>query len=667
MTPPREPPFTVICLPGVGRSSAAYRSWPRHLPPGVRLVCLELPSDGYPDDVPLQARAVDLRERLGRAGHLDAGGPVAVFGHSFGAVVGYELAHVLADWRPRLFVAAAGDPRLAPAGRDSELDDDALVARLLELSDASVPLLDPDVREALLPKIRADLRLEEGYRADPVVADFPVTVFGGLADPVVRPEDLAAWRGVTTQPVDIQLLPGGHLFVDDHAVEICAAITATMIGTEAPEPEGSHGPEGGRTNDPGESWLPLTPAQEGMWLDSQLVDSPTVRHLLLALTLKGALDADRLSAAWSAVVRAHPGLRAAIALRQGTLRQRLPGSGAPVPVLPVLTVPAYDVANAIERTRRLPIDLGAGRLYTATLLRIDDSEHLFVLALHHIVGDARSQQILLDDLVAAYEGRPFPGVDRYPAVIEQAQRSREPAPESVAYWRGRLPDEHCALPAGVTSSGSLHTRWTELRVDGSDWRRVRFVAEAEGVSPALVLLAALVPALGRVQPGRQLVIGMPLSTRDDPEWDHTVGLFLDTLILVLNRPAPGTSFADTIRDVSEEFADSWAHHIPFRYVVAANPRPRVAGRMPLAEISFNYLSRPLTATSPTGLAASLLAPDLPEARFPLGIYCHAGPEQLLVQFGWHTSRLSEDWVDRLVTAFERLLRDGMGRYPDDTD
>lgn len=232
MTQPREPAFTLFCLPGVGRSRAVYRSWPRHLPPGARLVPLELPSHGYPDGLSLQTRAADLRERLRRAGHLDTGEPVAVFGHSFGAVVGYELARALADRRPRLFVAAAVVPRVASDRRDSELDDDALVARLLELSEVSSPLLDPDLREALLPKIRADLRLEEGYRADPVVVDFPVTVFGGTADPLVRPEDLTAWGGVTTRPVDIRMLPGNHFLVDDHAAEICAAITAALAGAE---------------------------------------------------------------------------------------------------------------------------------------------------------------------------------------------------------------------------------------------------------------------------------------------------------------------------------------------------------------------------------------------------------------------------------------------------
>lgn len=326
------------------------------------------------------------------------------------------------------------------------------------------------------------------------------------------------------------------------------------------------------------SWLALTPAQEGMWLDSQLVDSPTVRHLLLALTLKGPLDVGRLSAAWSAAVHAHPALRAAIALRHGKLRQRLPASDTPVPDLPVLTVPAQDVPTAIEQTRRQPIELGAGCLYTAALLRIDDGHHMFVLALHHVVGDARSQQILLDDLATAYDGGPVMGADRYQAAIEAAQRSRELAPESVAYWRGRLPDGPGALPPGSTpSSGSLRTHWTELRFDGQDWRRIQAVAEAEGVTPALVLLAALVRALGRAAPGRHLVIGMPLSTRDAPEWDDTVGLFLDTLVLVLDRPAAGTGFPATVQDVTGQFADSWAHHIPFQHVVAVNPRPRVAG------------------------------------------------------------------------------------------
>jgi surfactin synthase thioesterase subunit len=237
ITPP-EPGFTVICLPGAGRSRAVYRSWPQHLPAGARLLPLELPTYGYREGTPLRARVADVREQLHKAGHLDNDEPVGVFGHSFGATVAYELARTLRERRPHLFVCAARSPHAPSPQRDSNLDDDALVASLIRLSDASSPLLDHELREVLLPKIRADLRLEESYRAESVVMDFPVTVFGGTQDPLVRPADLSGWSTVTTQPLDIRILQGGHFLVDDQVATICQAIASVMRQSTSPA-EGS--------------------------------------------------------------------------------------------------------------------------------------------------------------------------------------------------------------------------------------------------------------------------------------------------------------------------------------------------------------------------------------------------------------------------------------------
>lgn len=211
-----------MCIPFAGAGAGVYRPWTRRPATALRIVPVQLPGrEELFDELPypsLREGARDLAARIGEAPPR----PFALFGHSFGAVLAYETARRLhEDGGPlpvRLIVSGAAAPRPAPrADRITHLPDEQFIDRLADhVGYQHVALDDPDLRELLLPTLRADLALHETY--DPGPAEplpIPLTVVRGAADRIVAADACRDWAERTAGEFGMVDLPGGHMYLLD--------------------------------------------------------------------------------------------------------------------------------------------------------------------------------------------------------------------------------------------------------------------------------------------------------------------------------------------------------------------------------------------------------------------------------------------------------------------
>ncbi|MFF4383548.1 thioesterase II family protein [Kitasatospora sp. NPDC001547] len=229
--------MNLYCIPYAGCSARVYDPWQRHLPDGVTVVPLELPGRGSRCvEKPVDELAA-LLDDLYR--QVDPASPYVLFGHSYGAVIAFELTKLLrAEGAPEpsaLLVSASRAPRLPAADADSHLLSDAeLVERLAALGGTPQELLEnEELMEIYLPVLRADYRILGEYgTGTPGTVGCPVVAFYGDADDEADLASVEVWAEYTDGPFRVERIRGDHFFLHSAEHELVAAVAAVCTKGE---------------------------------------------------------------------------------------------------------------------------------------------------------------------------------------------------------------------------------------------------------------------------------------------------------------------------------------------------------------------------------------------------------------------------------------------------
>ncbi|MET7995407.1 alpha/beta fold hydrolase [Amycolatopsis sp. NPDC005232] len=223
----------LVCLPHAGAGAASFTRWPELFPLGIAPVRVQLPGREDAAAQPPLRRLADAVAGLLPQVQALGEGPLALYGHSMGALLAFELARALQTTGQapvHLFVSGRRAPHLAARKAPIHLlPDDEFARALTELGMATATQASPAFRRYAFPLIKADLALSEDYRHEPQPRlSCPITVFAGTEDPIVDADQVTAWRVVTSGPFATHAFSGGHFFHQQHRAEIAARITEAL-------------------------------------------------------------------------------------------------------------------------------------------------------------------------------------------------------------------------------------------------------------------------------------------------------------------------------------------------------------------------------------------------------------------------------------------------------
>lgn len=225
----------LVCFPFAGAGSTIYNKWQTAFSNKVAVLPVELPGRGSRfgeetfTNVPELARLV-VTENL-----ANFRAPCALFGHSFGALIAFEVAHLLSErqlYPVHVFVSASRAPHATPRNVFHSLARPELLARLVSLNGFPSEILhERDLIDLVLPRIRADLKAAETYIVRKSRLTMPITAFGGVEDVFVTESELAAWECCTREAFSVKMFPGHHFFLQSRVGELSASIEAMLAGS----------------------------------------------------------------------------------------------------------------------------------------------------------------------------------------------------------------------------------------------------------------------------------------------------------------------------------------------------------------------------------------------------------------------------------------------------
>ncbi|MGW5388313.1 amino acid adenylation domain-containing protein, partial [Nocardia sp. NPDC003963] len=497
-------------------------------------------------------------------------------------------------------------------------------------------------------------------------------------DRVGAADDFFALGGNSLMATQVAARLGAAL---DTTVAVRALFEASTVSALAVRVEQHAGTGGRRALEvgPRPERLPLSLAQQRMWLINQFDPSSAAYNIPLAIRLSGALDIAAMRAAVSDVLDRHE-----------SLRTRYPADADGLPyqeILPVaevlrgglITASATDPLTRIGELMSAGFDVTQQVPVRALLLETGPDEHVLAFVAHHIAADGASMAPMARDLVTAYLARvggDAPGWSPLPvqyadfalwqrAVVGDENDANSVAAGQLAYWQKQLDgvagDVELPLDRPRPALPSLRGGLTSFAVDAGVHRLLDESARARGVTLFMVMHAAVAVLLSRLTNTGDIVVGTPIAGRGEQELDDLVGMFVNTLAL-RTRVEPTMTFADLLEQARETDLSAFANaDIPFERVVESVLPGRATAHNPLLSVVLAFQNTEQPTLDLPGLSVQALGEQALAAKFDLQIGidpqrdADGGFGELWSVFGYATDLFDEATVQSFGRRFERIL------------
>ncbi|WP_122861722.1 non-ribosomal peptide synthetase, partial [Pseudomonas viridiflava] len=415
--------------------------------------------------------------------------------------------------------------------------------------------------------------------------------------------------------------------------------------------------------------MPLSFAQQRLWFLAQMDGGNEAYNIPMALSLEGALDVTALTRALARIVERHE-----------TLRSRFVASGDSAQVLFVPT-PA-DARLLVEDIRHAPLsldaclraeavapfDLAHGPLIRAHLLQVADERHVLLLTVHHIVADGWSMGVLTQELLALYPAFCQEQPDPLPplaiqyadyAVWQRRWLTGERLQHQAAYWRQVLEGAPTLLtlptdrprPAQQDFAGAS----LALQLDARLAADLRKLAQRQGVTLYMALMAAWAMTLTRLSGQAEVVIGSPVAGRGRTELEDLVGLFVNTLAVRIDTSGSPSGEA-LLAQVKARVLEAQDHQdLPFEQVVEVVRPTRSLAHAPLFQTTLNWMPGKHVAVPLGGLVAAPVEQVSQVSKFDLSLNLSEQGETLVGSLDYATALFDKATAQRYLNYFVQIL------------
>ena len=416
-----------------------------------------------------------------------------------------------------------------------------------------------------------------------------------------------------------------------------------------------------RTGEP----LPLSPAQQRLWLATRREDVAASYNIPTSFRLKGNLDVDALRNAFTHLVARHESLRTVFITVEGEPRQSIL---EPRPSELIVT----DMTSESEREKALRteidgeaafrFDLERGPLLRVRLLQTAADEWILLLTMHHIIADGWSVAVLVRELIGLYRGEELPPLTlQYADYGLHCRQHLEHGAlaEGRDFWRQHL--EHAppliALPTDRPRPAHRLEAGGEVRMNLPEelGESLNALARNHNATLFMVLQSAFAVLLQRYGAGNDIVMGAPHANRDNPALEGMIGFFVNMIALRIDLSGNPT-FGQLLDRVRETSLNVYRHaDVPFDQVVETLDLDRNPAYTPVFQVACMLDNNPHTTLQVPGLTLSPVEQRNDTSKWDLMPAFSQADEQLIGGFRYSTVLFDHETIQRMAVRMERLL------------
>ncbi|MGD2089467.1 MAG: amino acid adenylation domain-containing protein, partial [Candidatus Aminicenantes bacterium] len=320
-------------------------------------------------------------------------------------------------------------------------------------------------------------------------------------------------------------------------------------------------------------------------------------------------------------------------------------------------------ATALISSFIRPFDLSQAPLLRVGLIKIREKKHLLMLDMHHIISDALSHPILINDFGDVYAGKDLPPLRLHYKDFSQWQnnhKQKEILTQQKEYWLKTFADDIPVLnlPLDYARPGYQNFEGSTLgfELGTGETQALNQLAMKENTTLYVVLLAIFHLLLSKISGQEKHVIGSPIIGRKHADLEKIVGIFLNTLALK-NQVEDNRSFIHLLQQVEENTLAAFENQdYPFEELVEQLPLERDVSRNPLFDVMFSWLKRDYTSNIDIpGVKLMPYEYEIRISKFDLELYAVEAEGKLLFTFEYCTKLFKQETIERFIYYFKKII------------
>ncbi len=408
---------------------------------------------------------------------------------------------------------------------------------------------------------------------------------------------------------------------------------------------------------------PLSNAQLRIYTLCENNPDSIVYNMPAAYWVKGEIDFSKIERAFQKIIERHEILRTKFEFIDGMIVQTV------IDELPFHVESAYiekEKVDAYIKAFIRPYSLDNPPLVRVALLTVENDEHLFLVDFNHIVGDAASMEIIIEELVQLYAGNSLREVNyQYKDysewlktyVVSSAYKEQE------SYWLNLYNEVPSALnlPTDFARTTTLTNKGETLHniLENTLSKKIQWYSRQEMVTPNIVMLSAFLALLYRYSKQNEIVVGTVVAGRTRSEEERIVGPFINTLALK-NQVNGEMSFQELVLSVKKNFSEAYQNQeYAFDDLVRQLNPKKEWNRNPLFDVVFDYQNEEKHNININGITFEPIIVETENAKFDLCIHITELKKCFSVGVEYRTDLFKRETVTQMMSLYIQFLSKGL--------